>query len=130
MRNENKPKKVYLYKIVVAVIFALLVMFVLNVAPNYIRNEIIAKTNLVINNSNVTKSLKNDVIIENEVVYISTKDIANFFDGNIFYDNKYDQIITSSDTKLATLKINQNKCTVNGADMSLIAPSFICHFQK
>ena len=77
MRNENKPKKVYLYKIVVAVIFALLVMFVLNVAPNYIRNEIIAKTNLVINNSNVTKSLKNDVIIENEVVYISTKDIAN-----------------------------------------------------
>lgn len=123
MRNENKPKKVYLYKIVVAVIFALLVMFVLNVAPNYIRNEIIAKTNLVINNSNVTKSLKNDVIIENEVVYISTKDIANFFDGNIFYDNKYDQIITSSDTKLATLKINQNKCTVNGADMSLIAPA-------
>ena len=121
MRAENREKKVYIYKLIVTVIFALAVMFVLNIAPNYIRNEISNKTNLVINNSNVTKSLKNDVIVENEVVYISTKDIANFFDDNIFYDNKYDQIITSSDTKLATLKINQNKCTVNGADVSLIA---------
>ena len=93
MRTKNKEKKVYIYKLIVTVIFALLVMFVLNVAPNYIRNEISEKTNLVINNSNVTKSLKNDVIVDNGVVYISTQDIANFFDGNIFYDNKYDNII-------------------------------------
>lgn len=123
MRTKNKEKKVYIYKLIVTVIFALLVMFVLNVAPNYIRNEISEKTNLVINNGNVTKSLKNDVIVDNGVVYISTKDIANFFDGNIFYDNKYDQIITSSDTKLATLKINKNECTINGSNISLIAPA-------
>ena len=123
MRTKNKEKKVYIYKLIVTVIFALLVMFVLNVAPNYIRNEISEKTNLVINNGNVTKSLKNDVIVDNGVVYISTKDIANFFDGNIFYDNKYDQIITSSATKLATLKINKNECTINGSNISLIAPA-------
>ena len=79
------------------------------------------KTNLVINNNNVTKSLKNDVLVENGVVYISTKDIANFFDGHIFYDNKYDQIITSSDTKLATLKIDEKKATINSSQVNLIA---------
>ena len=123
MKTRNKEKRIYIYKIIVTIIFALLVMFVLNIAQNYIRNEISDKTNLVINNNNVTKSLKNDVIIENEIVYISTKDIANFFDDNIFYDNQYDQIITSSDTKLATLKIDEKKCTINSSDISIIAPA-------
>ena len=123
MKTRNKEKRIYIYKIIVTIIFALLVMFVLHIAQNYIRNEISDKTNLVINNNNVTKSLKNDVIIENEIVYISTKDIANFFDDNIFYDNQYDQIITSSDTKLATLKIDEKKCTINSSDISIIAPA-------
>lgn len=121
MKSKNKEKKIYIYKLIVTIIFALAVMFVLNIAQNYIRNEVSDKTNLVINNNNVTKSLKNDVIIEDEVVYISTKDIANFFDDNIFYDNKYDQIITSSDTKLATLEINKKECKINGSEIELIA---------
>ena len=66
MKTRNKEKRIYIYKIIVTIIFALLVMFVLHIAQNYIRNEISDKTNLVINNNNVTKSLKNDVIIENE----------------------------------------------------------------
>lgn len=121
MRAEKREKKIYIYKLITIVILVLVTIFVLNISKNYVRNEISDKTNLIINNGNVTKSLKNDVIIENDVVYISTKDIANFFDDHIFYDNKYDQIITSSDTKLATLKIGKNKCTVNGSEISLIA---------
>lgn len=121
MREKNKEKRVYIYKLIVTIIFGLAVFFVINNAQNYVRNEISDKTNLVINNSNVTKSLKNDVIVENDVVYISTKDIANFFDGNIFYDNKYDQIITTSDKQVATLKIDKNKCTINSSDVELIA---------
>ena len=39
------------------------------------------------------------------MVYVSTKDIANFFDDHIFYDNKYDQIITTSETKSSNIKI-------------------------
>lgn len=109
------------YKLIVTVALLLAIIFILKIAPNYANNDITDKTNLVINNSNVTKSLKNDVIVENGVVYLSTKDIANFFDGEIFYDNKYDQIITSSETKLATLKIDENKVTVNGSSIDLIA---------
>lgn len=123
MRTKNREKRIYVYKIFVTIIFALLVMFVLNIAQNYIKNEIENRTNLVINNNNITKSLKNDVIIEDSVIYISTKDIANFFDDNIFYDNVYDQIITSSDTKVATLKIGEKKCTVNSSNVNIIAPA-------
>ena len=121
MGRKKKEKRIYIYKIIVTIILALAIMWILNIAQNYIRNEISDKTNLVINNGNVTKSLKNDVIVEDGVIYISTKDIANFFDGNITYDDKYDQIITSSDTKLATLKIGENKCTINSSDTRIIA---------
>lgn len=121
MGRKKKEKRIYIYKIIVTIILAFAIMWILNIAQNYIRNEISDKTNLVINNGNVTKSLKNDVIVEDGVIYISAKDIANFFDGNITYDDKYDQIITSSDTKLATLKIGENKCTINSSDTRIIA---------
>lgn len=116
-----KEKKFYLYKLIVVIILAIAVIFVLKTATNYKRDEITGKTNLVINNNNTTKDLKNDVIVENGVVYISTKDIANFFDDHIFYDNKYDQIITTTETKVATLKLNENKSTINGATVDLVA---------
>ena len=121
--RTKKEKNFYFYKLIVVLFFIFAVAFVLYIAPNYIRNDVGGKTNLVINNSNVTKSLKNDVLIEDGVVYVSTKDIANFFDGNIFYDNKYDQIITSSDTKLASLKINNDTITVNGASKEIMKPA-------
>lgn len=116
-----KEKKFYLYKLIVVIILAIAVIFVLRTATNYKKDEIIGKTNLVINNNNTTKDLKNDVVVENGVVYISTKDIANFFDDHIFYDNKYDQIITTTETKVATLKLNENKSTINGATVDLVA---------
>ena len=121
IKKAKKEKKIYLYKLVVVIIFLLATAFVLNKSSNYIKNDITAKTNLVINNSNITKNLKNDVIVENGVIYVSTKDIANFFDGSIFYDNKYDQIITTSNTKVATLKLDEKKMIVNGAEKDLIA---------
>ncbi len=116
-----KEKRFYIYKLIVVLGFALAVWFVLKTATNYIKDDIVGKTNLVINNSNTTKNLKNDVIVENGVVYVSTKDIANFFDDHIFYDNKYDQIITTSETKVATLKLNENKAKVNGSTVDLVA---------
>ena len=121
IKIKSNNKKFYIYKIIVTAIFAVCIAFILNKSQNYIRNDITDKTNLVINNSNITKNLKNDVIVEDEVVYISTKDIANFFDDSIFYDNQYNQIITTSDTKVATMKIDEKKIDINGTKQDLIS---------
>ena len=108
----------------VVALFIFAVAIVINTAPNYIRNEITDKVNVIINNNNVTKSLKLDVFVdENDIVYMSTKDIANFFDENIFYDNVYDLIITSSDTKIESLKLNEKEMEVNGAKQTIYAPA-------
>lgn len=118
--NRVKKKKLYIYKFFVVAILLFIAVFILKIAPNYTRDKITGKTNLVINNNKIT-NLKNDVLIDDGVIYISTKDIANFFDGNIYYDNNYDQIITTSNTKVATMKVNQNKVIINDVEFSLVA---------
>lgn len=115
--EKNKGK--FFKKIIIIAIFIGLVAIVINLAPNYIKNEIKNKINVIINNNNVTQSMKYDVYIEDDIIYMSTKDIANFFDGNIFYDNKYNQIITTYNTKVAVLGLNKKTINVNGTTVKI-----------
>ena len=119
-KKEVKEKSNWFRKLIVIAVFIGLVAIIINFAPNYIRKEITGKINVIINNNNVTESMKFDVFInEKDVVYMSTKDIANFFDEDIFYDNIYDQIITSSNTKLATLKLNEKEMYINSSKVKI-----------
>lgn len=113
--NIEKPKRKIFFKIVIILIFLTGIMFSLKIAPNYIRNDITDKTNLIINYSNVTGRMKQNLLIdENEVIYLSLNDIMNYYDKHIYYDQKYNQIVTSSETKLAVLKIDEKQITING----------------
>lgn len=118
-KREEKVKSKIFSKIIIVAMLLGLVFFVLKVAPNYVNDDITDKTNLVINNSNVTKDLKKDVIIKNGVVYISKDDIENFFDPYIYYDAKYNQIITTSEKQVASLVVGENTMSKNGAAVNI-----------
>ncbi len=115
---NNKKRHTILKLFFVLVVLAILVLggaFVIKYGPNYINHDITDRTNLVINYSNVTGRMKHNLIIDdNGVVYLSMEDIQNYYDKHMYYDKQYDQIVTSSETKLAVLKMNENKITVNG----------------
>ena len=79
---------------------------------------------LAINFTNVTGKTKHDIIVEDNIIYLSMDDIDIYYDNNIYYDSKYNQIVTSTEDKLAVLKlgekeieINGNKKTIKGAAM-------------
>lgn len=114
-KREEKVKSKILLKIVVVAIFLAVIFWILKVTPNYINTEITNKINLVINNSNVTKDLKKDVIIRDGVIYIAKEDISNFFDPYIYYDEKYNQIITTSETQVASIQVGSNSIINNGS---------------
>uniref|UniRef100_UPI00329A62F9 hypothetical protein n=1 Tax=Salmonella enterica TaxID=28901 RepID=UPI00329A62F9 len=57
-RAEEKKKGNMIKKIVVTILFLTCICIVINIAPNYFQNEIKGKINLIINNNNVTTSLK------------------------------------------------------------------------
>lgn len=114
-KNEEKQKSKIFLKIIVIAISLAIIVGALKISPNYIRNELTDKTNVIINYSNVTGRMKQDLFIdENGVIYLSLDDIMNYYDNHIYYDEEYNQIVTSSETKLATLKIDENQITING----------------
>ena len=121
--KQKKKKSNIVLKLVIVLVAILIIAGIINLAPNYIRDENTGKINVIINNHNVTESMKFDCFVdENDVVYLSTKDIANFFDEDIFYDNMYNQIITTSNTKVANIVINEKKITINDITQNMLEP--------
>ena len=117
--KKRGPKNIY--KLIVTIIALLLISFILSVAPNYIKEEKNGQVNFIINNNDVTKSLKKPLIMEDNVIYVAKEDIENFFDGEIIYDSKYNQIITTSDTKVATLPIGEKTIGINSSKVTVYA---------
>lgn len=115
----NKIK--FVRNIIISLIALGIVAVIFVVAPNYTMEEDDGKTHLIINNNNLTSSdrLSNDVLIENGVIYLSEQDISRFFDNYLYYESKYNQYITTSNTKVATIEVGSNKMEVNGISTTI-----------
>lgn len=125
MEPNNKNKRIFklIRNIIIVVIALLAILGVLKIAPNYKNHEITDRTNLVINNNNITAFLKNDVHIEDGVVYLSRADVDNFFDPYIFYDKEEGRVVTTYDTNVATLLVNNPSITINDKEYTLSLPA-------
>ena len=117
--SEKRKPRIFLKTLIVLIFLTIIVGVLYLVKNNYVRNDIKDKINLIINNTNVTTSLKSDVYINNGVVYISKADISNFFDNTITYDEKYNQIITCSETKIASMPIGEKQIQINSANVKI-----------
>ena len=114
-RYKKDGENHYARNAIIAGIGLIITIIILTIAPDYTRTDIVGKTNLIINNSNVTEDLKEDLYIDGKgVIYVSMQDLKNFFDSYISVDEQYNQIITTSDTKVATLPIGKKTITTNG----------------
>lgn len=108
-------------KIIIVGVMLAIVVAILMIAPNYIKDKNVNKLNLIINNKNVTARLKNDIFInENGTIYLSMEDARNYFDGQIYYDKENSQIITTLDTKVGVISTRENKIIINSSEKQLI----------
>jgi len=123
MEHTKIQKRKFIRNTAIVVICLSLAAYILNLAPGYERDKFKDKTNLVINEDSITEGLVHDVYVNNNgAIYLSEKDVSNLFDSTLYYDTKYDEVITTSDTKVAIMGINQNQMTVNGTAVPLSAP--------
>ena len=120
-KREAANKKGKIIKIIVLiVVIILMALLVCFKVPDYYVKEIKGKTNLVINNNNVTSKMKDDVYIDNKgVIYLSINDVRNYFDKYINYDESSNRLITTSDTKIATLIKDKKNIDINGSTVSI-----------
>ena len=120
-KREAANKKGKIIKIIVLIVVIILIaLLVWFKAPDYYVKEVKGKTNLVINNNNVTSKMKDDVYIDNKgVIYLSINDVRNYFDKYINYDESSNRLITTSDTKIATLIKDKKNIDINGSTVSI-----------
>ena len=111
---NNKNGKVIKRMLILLAILCVIV-FILIKAEDFIKDQTNEKISLVINNTNVTERLKNDIKVEDGLIYVSMDDRKNFFDKYIYVENETNEIITTYDDKIASIGFDSNKLTLNGS---------------
>ena len=117
-RKLDKKKVTKALIIVVAIIIIGVILYQINNNIVFDKNKNI---NLVINNKNITSNLKKDIFIQDDEIYISKQDLGNFFDKYIYEDTQNNQIITTYDTKIAAVSLDENKISINGVSKKTYA---------
>lgn len=112
-QDKNNAILGALKRIIIVAILIAIVIFALNTAKYYKNDDITDKTNVIINNNNVTARLKKDIIIEDDEIYMSMKDIKNFFDNYIYEEQNKRSIITTYDENIAEVYFSGNHIKVN-----------------
>lgn len=120
-KDQVEKRKKKIIKIFITIVALIVISIVALIANNLIILDNNEKINLVINNKNITSNLKKDILIENNIIYLSKQDIANFFDKYIYEEKETNQIITTYDKKIATIGFEDNKITINGSNKNIYA---------
>ncbi len=124
MVKKKKRKNVikHFTRPIIVLIALAIILIILNITnSNYVVDTVKNKTNLIISNLNVTKDLKQDLYVQDGIIYMSTQDIYNFFDKTIMYDTAYNMLITCSNEKVASLPIGGNEIEINNSNVKLKA---------
>ena len=119
--EQIEKRKKNIIRTFITIVALLIIFAVAMVINNFIILDNNKTTNLIINNRNVTSNLKNEILIEDNIIYLSKGDIENFFDKYIYEDPETNQIITTYDKKIAAIGFEDNKITVNGSQKDIYA---------
>lgn len=114
-----------LKRLAVIIIFVILIYILFNVAPYYLVEETYeeGELRLVINSTEVTKKLPQSPKIIDGQVMLSIDTVDIYFDKYIYYDEKYDTIITTTNTVVAKLQIGKNEIQINNNINSIEVPA-------
>ena len=119
--EQIEKKKKNIIRTFITIVALLAIFTIAMILNNYIILGKNKTTNLVINNRNVTSNLKNDILIEDDIIYLSKPDVANFFDKYIYEDDETNQIITTYDKKIASIGFDNNVININGSEKNIYA---------
>ena len=114
MKALNKNGKV-IKRMLILLAILFVIVFILIKAEDFIKEQASDKICVVINNTNVTSRLKNDLKVDDGIVYLSMEDMKNFFDKYIYIEDETNEIITTYDDKIASIGFDSNKLTLNGS---------------
>lgn len=117
-KRKKKDNKVKL--ILIAFVIILIIFFI-------IKNQKGTKTkdyiSLIINNQDITTQLEDQILVQDGIIYLSFEDVKKCLDETIYQEDE--TIITSSDKKVAALKIDSRDIEINGSEVEINGQVFV-----
>ncbi len=110
----NKYQKRRLGALLIVIAIIIIIIIIANSGKKHVVPEI---TTFLYNNHLV--SPKKELFSEEDVSYISIDDIYSMFDDNIVYDKDTKQLITTYNTHIAELKVDDKTMDLNGSEIKL-----------
>ena len=107
-KKNNKSYK----KIAFVVVLILIIIIGIKNLNKEQKNE---TTEILINNEDVTSKLQDNLVIENDNVYMSLDDIKNLIDRTIYKEEETGLTITTSQKKIASFKEGEENIEINGS---------------
>lgn len=111
-------------RIITVILFLVISIWIFYIAPNYQIDTFYKKNEirLVINDDEVTRKIPEQVKIIDGKIMLSKDTIDIYFDKWLYYDEKYETYITTSDTHIAKMKINSNIIEIDGVEKHIDVP--------
>lgn len=122
-KKKKKRKNPERYKFIVVGIFFLVILLIFWKAPNYQMDLTPKQTiRLVYNTEELTAYLNKPIFLDEQgEIYLSLEDVKAIWDSSIYFDTANNQVVTSTDKKLATMKMGEKKIVVNSAKVETYA---------
>lgn len=111
-KNNNKGYK----KIAFVVILIFIIIIGVRGKKENIKNE---KTQIILNNENITSELNKEIIKKDDNIYMSYEDIQKFIDDTIYQEKDSGLIITTGEKKLAVLEEGNENIKINGSNQKV-----------
>lgn len=118
---RKKKKKLNKKRLIFAIGLLILIIFIIKGISNSIISGQEAKEICLLLDNELVE-VKNDIISQNNVIYLSKDDIENLFDSNIYYNAAEKELITTYNKHIAILKIDENFMVVNDSNAELAGP--------
>lgn len=109
------PKRLATFVLIIILIIAIIITN---------KNKIKKKENmsLLINNENVTQQLENEIIIRDNIQYLSINDVKKCLDENIYQEDEI--ILTGSNKKIAAIELDKSEIEINGSTIEMKGQAF------
>lgn len=115
-------------RLFVASLFLVVACAIFFIAPNYAVTTFYAKgeIRIVIDDKEITKDIPHPVMMLDDEIMLSLDTIDIYFDKWLYYDEKYDTYITTSEEHVAKFKKDLDTITIDGKTTKMkVAPTSI-----
>lgn len=118
MKRKNISKFAKRRRIaLLGVIVFILIIIISIVSAKSDKHKVPEKVSLLLNNQ--LTELKKDMYVDNDEIYMSKEDIVNLFDDTLYYNEAEKELITTYNTHIALLKVNEAFMVLNDSNVEL-----------